>query len=213
MPHGAPALFFGGGLGFWEIVGWGGSALVVLAMMQRSILRLRMLAFVGGVVLVIYNVVIAVWPMAALNTALCTIHVVAMIGLAREARSQKNYQVVALAPDHALVDYLRQVHASDIARFFPRSHTQAATHAFLAMRGDAIAALVLARLEGQELNLTVDYAPERFRDLSPAKALLHADSPLMALPWRTLVTADGGPSFYAQLGFTRTGTHFTFQRP
>lgn len=200
-------------MGFWEIIGWGGSALVVLAMMQRSILRLRMLAFGGGLVLVIYNVVISVWPMAALNAALCTIHVVAMIGLAREARSQKSYQVVALEPDHPLVDYLRHVHAADIVRFFPRSHAESATHAFLAMRGDEIAALVLGRLEGEELALLVDYAPERFRDLSPAKAVLHADSPLMALPWRTLVTADNGPSFYSQLGFTAVGDRFKFQRP
>ena len=60
----------------WSIIGWGGSALVVLSLLQTRILRLRLLNLVGCVILVGFNAVVDVWPMVGMNAVLAVINVV-----------------------------------------------------------------------------------------------------------------------------------------
>ena len=52
---------------WWQIVGWGGSALVVLSLMQARVLRFRWLNLVGSVLATAFNAVFAIWPFVAMN--------------------------------------------------------------------------------------------------------------------------------------------------
>ena len=57
----------------WEIIGWLGTGLVVLSMAQQRITRLRILNLAGAAILTVYNLILGVWPMVALNAALSVI--------------------------------------------------------------------------------------------------------------------------------------------
>ncbi len=70
---------------FFAILGWGGSALLVTSMLQTKILRLRWLNLIACAVLVVYNAVLSVWPMAVMNLALVIINVVNLARLRRVA--------------------------------------------------------------------------------------------------------------------------------
>lgn len=68
------------------VVGWGGSALLVISILQSDLTRLRILNLASCVILVGYNAAIAVWPMAAMNAALLVINAVHLVR-ARRSRS------------------------------------------------------------------------------------------------------------------------------
>ena len=52
---------------WWQIIGWVGSALVVLSLMQARVLRFRWLNLVGSVLATAYNAVFGIWPFVAMN--------------------------------------------------------------------------------------------------------------------------------------------------
>ena len=58
---------------WWEIIGWTGSALVVISLIVPSIRRFRTLNFAGSLIATVYNVVFGIWPYAAMNAVIAII--------------------------------------------------------------------------------------------------------------------------------------------
>ncbi|MDR1427875.1 MAG: hypothetical protein LBJ08_09010, partial [Bifidobacteriaceae bacterium] len=56
-----------------ELIGWAGSALLVISLIQKAMLRLRVLNLTASVILVAYNALLCVWPMVAMNGAVVVI--------------------------------------------------------------------------------------------------------------------------------------------
>ena len=56
-----------------DILGWGGSALLVLPA-AGSVLRLRVLNAIACVLLIVFNAALEVWPMVGMNTVLVAIN-------------------------------------------------------------------------------------------------------------------------------------------
>ena len=53
-----------------ELVGWVGSAVLVISLLQTRVMRFRVLNTISCVVLIGYNALVGVWPMAAMNVVL-----------------------------------------------------------------------------------------------------------------------------------------------
>lgn len=58
-----------------EIIGWVGSGLLVLSLVQPHMLALRVLNLSAAVLLVVYNVMIVAWPAVIMNIAVAGINV------------------------------------------------------------------------------------------------------------------------------------------
>ena len=58
-----------------EVVGWVGSAVLVVSLLQTNLHRLRWINLVGCLVLIGYNGLVGVWPMVGLNVVLAAINV------------------------------------------------------------------------------------------------------------------------------------------
>ena len=52
-----------------DALGWAASALLVYSVMQARVLRFRVLNLVACVVLVVFNALLGIWPMVAMNVA------------------------------------------------------------------------------------------------------------------------------------------------
>ena len=52
-----------------DLFGWAGSALLIVSLLQARVLRFRVLNLVAGLMLVLFNACIGVWPMVAMNLA------------------------------------------------------------------------------------------------------------------------------------------------
>ena len=57
-----------------DVLGWGGSALLVYSLLQASVLRLRVLNAIACVILIVFNAMLEVWPMVGMNTVLVAIN-------------------------------------------------------------------------------------------------------------------------------------------
>jgi len=57
-----------------EILGYTGTALVVLSFLNRSMLRLRLLNAIGATIITLYAFLIDAWPMVLLNALLAGIN-------------------------------------------------------------------------------------------------------------------------------------------
>lgn len=58
-----------------DVLGWGGSALLVYSLLQARVLRFRTLNLVGCVVLLAFNAILGIWPMVGTTAVLGVINV------------------------------------------------------------------------------------------------------------------------------------------
>ncbi|MGH3656288.1 MAG: hypothetical protein ACRDUA_06490 [Micromonosporaceae bacterium] len=157
---------------WWDAIGWAGSALVVVSLLQTRILRLRVLNLIGCVVLVGFNAAIAVWPMVGMNGVLAVINAAQLWWLLRHRHDEGEYTVLEVTPANAYLRHLLSTHAPDIARFNPDFTAGAAPgqYAFLVQRGDRTVGVVLAHDAGAgRAQVDLDYVLPKYRDFTPGE--------------------------------------------
>lgn len=63
------------GVAFWvELLGWVGSATLIMGLLQSQMVRLRLVSICAAVLLVAYNALIGSWPMVAMNLVILGIN-------------------------------------------------------------------------------------------------------------------------------------------
>ena len=67
-----------------DALGWFGSALLVFSLLQARILRLRLLNTIACGILTVFNALIEVWPMVAMNVVLAAINLWFIARMLRE---------------------------------------------------------------------------------------------------------------------------------
>ncbi len=197
-----------------EIIGWAGSALLVLSLLQTRLMRLRVLNSVACVVLIGYNAVLGVWPMVAMNVVLVGINTWAITRLLRERHDDRVYDAVPIATDEPFLHHLLDRHRSDIERFNPDlagldagELTDRAEHAFLVSTGDQVVGVVLSATgaEPREQQVVLDYVLPAYRDFTPGEFVFRPDGPFAALGTTTVVASPGMASsagYLRAVGFT-----------
>lgn len=196
-----------------EIVGWAGSALLVLSLVQTRLMRLRVLNSIACVVLIGYNAVLGVWPMVAMNVVLVGINLWAIARLLRERHDPRVYEAVPIGTGEPVLHHLLQRHAGDIERFNPDLGVRPgpelaarADHAFWVTAGDQVVGVVLTT-DGEpgEQVVLVDYVLPPYRDFTPGEFVFRADGPFAALGTRRVVASPGMTSsekYLRAIGFT-----------
>ena len=66
---------------FWEVIGYAGTAFVLLSMMMTSVTKLRIFNLCGSVLSMIYAFICATWPVFVLNLCLTGINSVQLYRL------------------------------------------------------------------------------------------------------------------------------------
>lgn len=127
-----------------SIIGWGGSALVVVSLLQTRILRLRLLNLVGCIVLVGFNFAIQVWPMVGMNAVLAVINLVHLWHLVRHRHDDSEYAVLEVNATDAYLGHVLTAHRKDIVKFNPDFTEAVSPYAFLVQRGERTVGVVLA---------------------------------------------------------------------
>ena len=102
-----------------DLLGWGGSALLVFSLLQSRVLRFRVLNTLACVILTVFNGLIEVWPMVGMNLVLTAINLFFIVRLLRERHDDAVFGVIEVGPDDAYLRHVLATHAADIARFQP----------------------------------------------------------------------------------------------
>ena len=202
-----------------SIVGWGGSALVVVSLLQTRILRLRVLNLVGCVVLIGFNAAIEVWPMVGMNIVLAVINAVHLWRLVRHRHDDAEYAVLEATDSNAYLRHVLETHEQDIARFNPGFAAAAmrAGYAFLVQRGERTVGVVLADDAGSgTAQVTLDYVLPEYRDFTPGE-FVYRRSEVFTRHGFTRVIAPSGmrdsAAYLRKVGFHRDDDRLVLDLP
>lgn len=192
-----------------EVVGWAGSAVLVVSLLQTRVLRLRLINLVGCVVLVGYNAVVGVWPMVGLNVVLAVINVVYLWRMLRTRHDERTYSVVQVRPDDSYLAHVLGVHAEDIARINPgfALDPESTDAAYLVLRGAETVGVVLVR-DGQEgtAEVLLDWVTPAYRDFSPGEFVFRDSGLFSGRGVRRVLTRPGMANpYYGRIGFRPEG--------
>lgn len=191
-----------------EIIGWAGSALVVLSLAQARVLRFRVMNFAGALLATVYNAALGIWPFAAMNAIISVIDAYWLLRLRREAQpSSGAYQVVEVEPDDAYLRHFLKVHADDTQQHFPAFDPAAiGERAFLVLRQDeAVGVVAIQHVQGTTARLSLDYVTPRFRDFSPGEFVYRESGLFEAMGVTEIIAPDmrEDDPYPAQMGFSR----------
>jgi hypothetical protein len=199
-----------------QALGWAGSALLVFSILQARVLRFRVLNLLACLILVVFNAVLHIWPMVAMNVVLAAINLWFIRRLLADRTDEKAYTVLQVTADDTYLRHFLRVHAGDIARYFPRLGAAAPDGdrtAYLVLRGDeTVGAVVVRDAGGGVAQVELDYVTPRFRDFSPGEFVYRRSGLFTDRGFRRIVTPPGMLNpYYERLGFTREGDSWTVE--
>jgi hypothetical protein len=189
-----------------DITGWLGSALLVYSVMQARVLRFRVLNLAASAILAVFNGVLGIWPMVAMNVALCGINLRHIGTLVTTRHDEATYEVLEVGPQDEYLRHVLRVHGADILRFQPNFVWDGAAEgsaAFLVMRGDETVGVVLVRDAGAgTAQVVLDYVTPRFRDFTPGEFVWRRTHLLGNHGFRRVLSPPGMVDpYYPWLGF------------
>lgn len=196
-----------------DALGWAGSALLVFSLAQTRLLRFRILNLVGCAILVVFNGLLQIWPMVALNAVLCGINLWFIRKLMSDRHDAAAFKVLEVGPNDEYLRHVLRVHSEDILRFQPDlvwDGADAGRSAYLVQRGDETVGVVLVRDAGDgTAQIELDYVTPRFRDFSPGEFVWRRSGLLKEAGFRRVVSPRSMVNpYYDSVGFRREGDVF-----
>ena len=196
-----------------EVIGWVGSAVLVLSLAQARVLRFRLLNLVASVVLTGYNAALGVWPMVAMNAVIAVLDSYHLVKLMRSRDDEATYEVVRVRPGDEYLAHVLAAHSADIERHnpgFAAPADAAGRSTFLVVRETETVGVVVVRDDGTgEGSVELDYVLPRFRDFSVGKFVYRHGGRLTGQGLRRLVADTRMPDqdhYFPRVGFTPDGS-------
>ena len=196
-----------------DALGWAGSALLIFSLMQARVLRFRVLNLVACLILIVFNALLGIWPMVAMNVALSLINLWFIRSLVATRHDEHVFEVLEVGPADEYLRHVLRVHHADMLKHQPDLLWDGAApdrRAYLVQRGDETVGVVLAREEpGGVLQIELDYVTPRFRDFSPGEFVWRRSSLLHEQGLRRVVSPPARVApYYDKVGFRRQGDAF-----
>ncbi|WP_380163526.1 hypothetical protein [Jannaschia sp. R86511] len=180
--------------GTWwlDALGWAGSAVLILSLSLSNVLRFRLLNLIASLVLTLFNALLGIWPMVAMNAVIAVLNVWHLSRLLGSRDDGRTYEVVEVDPRSEYLAHLLRVHAADVERHNPgfdlpdllRREEPPGTCrvcAFLVLRGDETVGVVVLCDGGDGVaRVELDYVTARFRDFSVGTFVYRGDGRLAA---------------------------------
>jgi len=191
-----------------EAVGYLASALIVLSITQKSILRLRLLGFGGSFVFLAYSLAIGAYPIAIVNVIAAGVHGWYLRKLIR--RKHEVFRILHVLPESRyLLDFL-DFHRDEIQGHFQpefvyEPNTKQVT-AFI-LRDMVPAGLLIGEPKDDgTFEVHLDFVIPQYRDFKIGSYVYSTDSALFTGVAPTLVWAEASTHQHAQylgrMGFT-----------
>lgn len=188
-----------------DVLGWAGSALLIYSIMQARVLRFRVLNLAACLILVVFNALLEIWPMVAMNVVLAAINLWFLRKLLSARHDEKSFEVLEVGPNDEYLRHVLRVHHADILKHQPNLLWDGAApgrRAYLVQKGDETIGVVLAREEPDGvLQVELDYVTQRFRDFTPGEFVWRRSSLLSRDGFRRVVSPPGmAAPYYDQIG-------------
>lgn len=147
----------------WEIIGYVGSALVLISLLMSSVIKLRIINTVGSLIFCVYAIAIKSYPTAVMNGALVVINI---YFLTKILKTKKSFSVVEVSTEDASVKHFLDVSKEDIAKYFPSVSIDSSMKALLVYQDMTVAGLFVGEANAEGMNVVLDYSTPQYRDCS-----------------------------------------------
>ena len=153
-----------------EMIGYLGSALVIVSMLMTSVVKLRVINTIGGVIFCGYALCIHSYPTAAMQVCLIVINI---YNLYKLKNTEKEYSAIPLSANDSFLEHFLSTNSSDIKKYFPDfTGTEKEDKIFLITCEEIPAGVFIAKTEGEDfLDVKLDYTTPTYRDCSAGKFL------------------------------------------
>lgn len=138
--------------------------------MMRSIVRLRVVNLFGAATFSVYGFLIGAYPVGFLNLLTTVINIVQLVRLRRR---RETFRILEILPDSPYLEYLLEVQAADIRRFYPsfRYERTPETIVWIVLRDLVPAGVLVGRAKDGTLHVDLDYVVPQYRDLKVGRFL------------------------------------------
>ena len=195
-----------------EIVGYIGSALVVISMLMSSIVKLRVINTIGSIISGVYAVLCGALPLALMNACLITINLISLWKLSR--KKQEIFEMVPADSDNILLKKFLGSNQADIQQYFPdyQPDDETVHSAYIVLKEGAPIGALLGDVTDGALDIVIDYSTPTYRDCSVGK-FLHEQLPKEGV--RTLrfakTVAEGYETYLKKMGYVQDGAQWVLQ--
>ena len=192
-----------------ELVGYLGSALVVVSMLMSSVVKLRIINLVGCVIFSAYALIIKTYPTAAMNIILCGINIYQLYRLTKAA--DKSFSVVECATGDGFVDFMLTHYKNDIADCFPTINLSRdeVEKAYIVCNEGVPAGVMLAnKAEDDVYEILLDYSTPTYRDLSVGTFLYEKLGAEGVKVLRYVQEPDKHEDYLKKMGFEMVGNYY-----
>lgn len=198
-------------LGPSELVGYAASALVVLSLTMRSVVRLRLVSLAGSLTFIVYASLIESPPLIVTNAAIAVINV---WFLRQELGLRRDLGASLIAQDSPFLQDFIAFHLDDIRNFQPDAAMPTADAFCVLLTRDGLpAGALIGERHGDELDITLDYVMRAYRDSRIGRWIFGAGAKVFRDEGITRLTSGaGGATHQAYLeaaGFTRHGDRYS----
>jgi hypothetical protein len=191
-----------------EVIGYAASALVVLSLTMRSILRLRLISLCGSATFLTYGILIESTPIIVTNLCIAAINVWFLRKEFAIRRSgHGDLGVSRIRSDSPFLHDFVEYHLDDITRFQPEFQMPTGDDvvALMLTRDGLPAGLVVGHLHGTTMSVDLDYVLREHRDSRLGKWLYGTGRPVFqdagVTELRALAVTDTHDKYLRRVGF------------
>jgi hypothetical protein len=192
-----------------ELIGYLASGLIVLSLLMASVLKLRVINLVGAAVFTAYGVLIGSVPVVVANGAIVLIDLYYLAVMMRDSSHDAYFEIVEVDPRSELLRRFVEHFRRDIAISQPSFTGVRDDHlAFMVLRDAIPVGVVLARPEGEDCHLDLDYVVHAHRDFTPGTVLFGESGVFQARGLTSVTTAgqtDLHRHYLKRMGFDHEG--------
>lgn len=180
----------------YEVLGYLGTALVLVSMLMTSVVRLRVINLIGSAIFAVYALLIKSYPTAFLNACLVGINVYQLLKLKRKAG--KGYEIQKLNGSDGFAAWFTKKYGDDIKKYFPEVNEERIRQSdgFVVLMEDCAAGILLGTRSGDRFDILLDYTTPTYRDCSVGRFIYEK---LPALGITELTCAADTPEHTAYL--------------
>lgn len=192
-----------------DLLGYAASIVIVISLLMKSVLRLRMIGLVGGVLFFVYGVLLGSVPVAGLNL----VNVCINIYFIRQMLMAKSYfKLLEVDRKSSYVTSFIEFYQHDISKFFPtfQYRPDRADMVYLILRDlQPVGLFVMERDASGRALVKLDYVIPGYRDLKAGQFLYsELERLLPAKKIKTLYSVPGDEQhqrYLKRMGFTAQG--------
>lgn len=153
----------------WEIVGYCGSALVLVSLLMSSVVKLRVINAIGSLIFCVYAFHIRSIPTAIMNVALVVIN---LFFLYRTLITKRSFRIAETGPEDSTVTTVLAGYQQDVEQYFGKVDLHDANLIYAIYEEDTVVGVTAGIASENEIRLFLDYSTPKYRDCSVGRYVL-----------------------------------------